>query len=85
MTAMHLHRSLEVFIKVADLGSFTRAAEALDQSRTAVSRDIAAPAEEVWNLVADVTRMGEWSPEATGAKWRKDASGPTVGASFQGT
>ena len=41
MTAMHLHRSLEVFIKVADLGSFTRAAEALDQSRTAVSRDIA--------------------------------------------
>ncbi len=38
---MYLHRSLDIFIKVADLGSFTRAADALDQSRTAVSRDIA--------------------------------------------
>lgn len=41
MKNLHLHRSLDVFIKVADLGSFTRAADALDQSRTAVSRDIA--------------------------------------------
>lgn len=28
---------------------------------------IAAPVAAVYDLVADVTRMGEWSPEATGA------------------
>jgi hypothetical protein len=35
---------------------------------TAVSHDIAAPAEMVWALVADLARMGEWSPENTGAR-----------------
>lgn len=29
---------------------------------------IDAPAEVIYDLVADVTRMGEWSPEATGAR-----------------
>jgi len=29
---------------------------------------IAAPPEVIYDLVADVARMGEWSPEATGAK-----------------
>ena len=48
-----------------------------------VHRDVAAPAETVWSLVSDVTRMGEWSPEATGATW-KTASGPSVGARFTG-
>lgn len=51
---------------------------------TAVSRDIAAPAEKVWSLVADVTRMGEWSPENTGGTWQKGASGPALGAVFKG-
>lgn len=50
-----------------------------------VSRQIPAPAAEVWGLVSDVTRMGEWSPEATGGKWLKGASGPAVGARFKGT
>ena len=43
----------------------------------------AAP-ERVYDLVSDVTRMGEWSPEAVGATWLGDASGPTVGARFKG-
>src|SRR4051794_1621929 len=57
-----------------------------DAPRTfSVSRDIDAPADVVWSLVADLPRMGEWSPEATGGTWVKGASGPAVGASFKGT
>jgi ligand-binding SRPBCC domain-containing protein len=51
---------------------------------TAVRRDIAAPAEKVWNLVADLPRMGDWSPENTGGKWVKGATGPALGAMFKG-
>lgn len=50
-----------------------------------VERRIAAPAEEVWALVSDITRMGEWSPETTGGTWTKGATGPAVGARFKGT
>lgn len=49
-----------------------------------VERDIAAPPDRVWAMVSDVTRMGEWSPEATGAQWRGGATGPHVGAKFKG-
>jgi len=52
---------------------------------TAVTRDIAAPAEKVWSLVTDLPRMGEWSPENSGGKWVKGATGPALGAVFQGT
>jgi uncharacterized protein YndB with AHSA1/START domain len=45
---------------------------------------IAAPAERVWDLVADVTRMGEWSPETKRAVWVDGATGPVVGARFRG-
>ena len=50
-----------------------------------VSREIAAPPQRVWELVSDMTRMGEWSPEATGGKWLKGATGPASGARFKGT
>jgi uncharacterized protein YndB with AHSA1/START domain len=50
-----------------------------------VSREIAAPPQQVWRLVSEMTRMGEWSPEATGGKWLKGASGPASGARFKGT
>jgi len=49
-----------------------------------VTREIAAPAERVWALVADLPRMGEWSPENEGATWRDDATGPAAGARFVG-
>ncbi len=52
---------------------------------TAVTRDIAAPAEKVWALVADLPRMGEWSPENAGGKWVKGATGPALGSVFKGT
>jgi uncharacterized protein YndB with AHSA1/START domain len=50
-----------------------------------VSREIGAPADRVWAMVADVTRMGEWSPEAESAVWLDGATGPAPGARFRGT
>lgn len=44
-----------------------------------------APPERVWALVSDITRAGEWSPEATGGRWRGGATGPAVGARFTGS
>lgn len=50
-----------------------------------VRRHIDAPATQVWSMISDITRMGEWSPESTGGKWIKGAGGPAVGAKFSGT
>ena len=46
---------------------------------------IASPPEKVWQMVTDITRTGEWSPEATGGRWRDGANGPAPGARFVGT
>jgi len=45
---------------------------------------VAAPAATVYDLVSDLTRMGEWSPENTGGQWLDGATGPAVGARFKG-
>lgn len=50
-----------------------------------VSARIAAPAELLYALVSDVTRMGEWSPENTGGRWRRGTTAPAVGARFRGS
>src|ERR1700731_1593031 len=52
--------------------------------QVSVTRDIGAPAEKVWAMVADVTRMGEWSPENDGATWLRGATAPKPGAAFRG-
>jgi hypothetical protein len=44
---------------------------------------VARPPEEVYALVSDVTRMGEWSPVCTACWWDEGAS-PTEGAWFTG-
>ncbi len=44
----------------------------------------AAPPAEVWDLVSDVTRIGEFSPETFEARWLADASAPQAGARFRG-
>jgi uncharacterized protein YndB with AHSA1/START domain len=49
-----------------------------------VSTDVSAAPEVVWNLVADITRMGEWSPECYRAEWEDGADRPTAGAHFHG-
>lgn len=38
----------------------------------------------VWDLVSDVTRIGEFSPETFEAEWVDGATGPEVGAHFRG-
>lgn len=38
----------------------------------------------VWDLVSDVTRIGEFSPETFEAKWTRGSTGPEVGAWFKG-
>jgi hypothetical protein len=50
-----------------------------------VSRVIAASPEALYDIVSDLTRMGELSPENTGGMWLHDATGPEVGAEFRGT
>jgi hypothetical protein len=47
--------------------------------------DMAASPAQVYDVVSDVTRMGEWSPETTHCEWLDGAQGPTVGARFKGT
>jgi hypothetical protein len=49
-----------------------------------VTVHIGAPIGEVWDLVTDITRIGEFSPETFEAEWLDDASGPEA-ASFQET
>lgn len=38
----------------------------------------------VWDLVSDVTRIGEFSPETFEAKWTRGSTGPEAGAWFKG-
>ena len=38
-----------------------------------------APPAQVWDLVSDVTRIGEFSPETFEAKWTRGSTGPEVG------
>lgn len=49
-----------------------------------VTKEISAPADEVWALISDVTRMGDWSPETESCAWSGGATGPSVGARFSG-
>ena len=49
-----------------------------------VSTRVDAPAEQVFELVSDLKRMGEWSPECTGIDWLGGATTAAVGAKFKG-
>lgn len=49
-----------------------------------VSLVIDAPPEAVYDLVSDITRMGQWSPECVRCTWLGGASGAAVGARFRG-
>ena len=53
-------------------------------SHDSASIDIAAASERVYELVSDITRMGEWSPECRRCTWIRGATGPEVGARFLG-
>jgi uncharacterized protein YndB with AHSA1/START domain len=52
---------------------------------TAVAEEvIAARPELVWDLVADVTQVGRWSPECVRAAWIEEPGRPRPGARFTG-
>jgi hypothetical protein len=46
---------------------------------------IHAPAQVVYDLVADPMRMAEWSPECVRCRWISGATRTAVGARFRGT
>lgn len=52
--------------------------------RGSVSLFMDAPPDVVWDIVSDVTRIGEFSPETFEAEWVDGYSGPEVGARFRG-
>lgn len=52
------------------------------QASVTVAMD--APAEEVWDLVADVRNTGKFSPETFEAEWLDGATGPALGSKFRG-
>ena len=52
------------------------------QSRVEVVVD--APMQQVWEVIADVTRIGEWSHECHAARWLDDADGASPGVRFRG-
>lgn len=43
-----------------------------------------APAEKVWDLIADVRNTGRFSPEVFETEWLDGATGPALGARFRG-
>lgn len=45
---------------------------------------VAAPLDTVWALIADVTRVGEWSIECRRCTWLDGATEPVPGARFRG-
>jgi hypothetical protein len=45
---------------------------------------MAAPADKIWDLVADVRNTGRFSPETFEAEWLDGATGPALGALFRG-
>src|SRR5271155_3270592 len=43
-----------------------------------------APPAKVWELVSDITKIGNFSPETLEAEWLGGATGPAKGAKFRG-
>jgi hypothetical protein len=52
--------------------------------KAAVSLHIDAEPMKVWELVSDITKMGEYSPEVVEAEWLDGATGPALGARYRG-
>ncbi|MCH9667582.1 MAG: SRPBCC family protein [Actinomycetia bacterium] len=52
--------------------------------QASVTISMAAPAERIWELIADVRNTGKFSPETFEAEWLDGATGPALGARFRG-
>lgn len=55
-----------------------------DPRRHQESISVVASAEALYDLVSDITRIGEWSPVCTSCWWDDDAEAGQVGAWFTG-
>lgn len=55
----------------------------MDDLSFSASIEIAAPANRLYAMVSDVTRMGEWSPVTTSCSW-EDGDDVRVGSRFLG-
>ncbi|RKR87793.1 uncharacterized protein YndB with AHSA1/START domain [Micromonospora pisi] len=53
-------------------------------AHVAIALTVPVPRERMWDLVAAVDRIGEWSPEAAGGDWCEDVQAPAPGARFIG-
>jgi Polyketide cyclase / dehydrase and lipid transport len=49
-----------------------------------VTVPMAASADKIWNLIADVRNTGKFSPEVMEAEWLDGVTEPTLGARFRG-
>jgi len=52
--------------------------------KASVTVSMAAPPQQVWELVSDVRNTGRFSPETFEAEWLGGATGPELGAKFRG-
>jgi hypothetical protein len=48
--------------------------------RDSIVAEIDASPDRVYDLISDISRMGEWSPECIHCEWTGGATGPVVGA-----
>jgi uncharacterized protein YndB with AHSA1/START domain len=59
--------------------------DAVTGTRVDVTLTVDVPRAQLWELITDVSRFGQWSPECTYAAWLDpDSPGPRVGARFEG-
>lgn len=54
------------------------------QKRSRVAVVVNAPVQHVWDVIADVTRVGEWSHECRTARWLGGAQAAAPGVRFRG-
>lgn len=54
------------------------------QMHNSVAVTVDAEVDDVWDVVKDVTRVGEWSHECVGATWLGEATSAIPGARFRG-
>jgi Polyketide cyclase / dehydrase and lipid transport len=52
--------------------------------QASVTVHMAAPAEEIWDIVSDVRNTPKFSPEVFESEWLDGATGPALGAKFRG-
>ncbi len=52
--------------------------------KASVTVHMAAPADAIWELIADIRNTGKFSPETFEAEWLDGATGPQLGAKFRG-